>query len=1254
MALVLASNAPLEPDHNLAQAIDDYEKILSAEERIQLHAQGPPDALAALNFTATMDREYNSRGRRCMLICWFFFPFSSKHDKFLAFPHRLLVSFDQEFGHFETELGQLCQEIQLEASLASKQAQKQENELQARERSRAGKSRSLIARISDNLDKSNMEDEILRLKIDRRNLKKKKLQALDSLSTYDYQKTYKQTRKECILGTSDWILEESKFKTWKEGNSRGLWCSGKCKYLVVVNDFEAYRMNSRVREISHKMMESMSPNDVISFFFCRFDDQESLKARTIVGSIARQFVDDIPEDNFRGFCNDIPVIEYLEIALSHTRQYFIILDGLDECSEVEIREVSEDLHRLLSSPRVQIKIFWFSRPNVVDWLPSKLKTEQQISLETTESQDRIASDIREFIKSTLEEWLEGDTPKLRILDPTTALTVVRYLKKEAHGIEKKSDQHIIDTLKHLPRDLPQTFERILARFTETEDVDIGRRIFRWAAVAKRPLTLQEIREAIGIAPLQDTWNAKCFINDIKKAVACCGNLIFIDEEQQTIHFTHSSVKQYLLSRPANKSSSRYHIDLEDADADAGAICVTYLNLPAFNKQIMRTPKANLSTAAITSAVIKGILPVGNSANKIALRILRHRDQSNKSVQRLLEEAAEDTERTRRSAVLEQYSFYPYAQRFWLDHTKKGIAPDSGKLWRLWFNLLKDAHWRDTLSSQPWTFEDLKEGYTNIVQWVVENNHCSLARLLVERELARGTRGTRGILIEGAAAMGFTELTEIALSSRNISHTILNSSLKSAAKGGHLAVVERLLQERADVDTWTALEAAAGGGHLAVVERLLQGKAHVEIAATVLQAAARGGHLAVVERLLQEKADVNAAAAALKVAAGRGHLPVVERLLQGKAHVEIAATVLQAAARGGHLAVVERLLQEKADVNAAATSQGGRTALQAAAEGGHLAVVERLLQVKADVNADAATYFGRTALQAAAKGGHLAVVERLLQEKADVNADAGTYSGLTALQAAAKEGHLAVVERLLQEKADVNADAATYSGLTALEAAAGGGYLAVVERLLQEKADINVTAPRLGGRTALQAAVAGGHRERPHVAGITRWGVERGRDTQRRTKETQRTQTPKHQNANSKTPKTPETQKSRPRKTDPEQRSKNPKRQNAKLQKPRKADPEKQTQNKEANTQNARTPERQNANSKTPELQNAKTPETQKSRPRKADPEKTDPEKQTQNKEAKTQNARTPERQNMRADEDEEAVGGRSGRSVGKGGRTKIG
>ena len=560
--------------------------------------------------------------------------------------------------------------------------------------------------------------------------------------------------------------------------------------------------------------------------------------------------------------------------------------------------------------------------------------------------------------------------------------------------QKKSDRQIIDTLNHLPRDLPETFERILAIFTEPEDIAIGKQIFRWLSVAKRPLTVHELREAIAIEPLQDVWKPECFVNDMNKAVACCGNLVLVDEEQQTIYFTHSSVRQYLCSDVVTNPQSRYHVDLDTADADAGAICVTYLNLPVFKKQIARTPKVNLNTTVITLAIVKNTLPAGRSTNKIALNLLRRQDKSSKSVQRMLEDTAGINEPTRQVATLEQYSLLSYTQRFWLEHTKQNISPHPGKLWRLWCNLLENAHWRDTLASCPWTFEDWEKDSTKIVEWTVDNNHCSLAQLLFDSEKALTNENLR-ILVEDAAGRGYKELIEVSLTWGKVPSAVLQSSLQSAAGWGHLAVVERLLQAKADVNAAPAI---------------YDGR-------TALQAAAGGGYLAVVERLLEAKADVNAAPA-----------------------IHDGRTALQAAAGGGYLAVVERLLQAKANVNTPPAAYG-RPALQAAAGGGYLAVVERLLQEKADVNA-AASHDGRTALQAAAEGGRLAVVERLLQEKADFNA---AYPGDgTALQAAAGGGHLAVVERLLQENTDVNADYAR--SWTVLQAAAEGGYLAVVERL----------------------------------------------------------------------------------------------------------------------------------------------------------------------------------------------------------------
>ena len=144
----------------------------------------------------------------------------------------LLVSFKAEFGPYEGEIARLSQEVQDEASLASQQAQKQENELQAEERSDARRYRKIMTKFRDDDYKSKEEQKKWRLEINHRKLERKKLEALDALSIYDYQKTYRQIRKECIPGTSTWICESPEFHAWTSGNPKTLWFTGRCKYTM--------------------------------------------------------------------------------------------------------------------------------------------------------------------------------------------------------------------------------------------------------------------------------------------------------------------------------------------------------------------------------------------------------------------------------------------------------------------------------------------------------------------------------------------------------------------------------------------------------------------------------------------------------------------------------------------------------------------------------------------------------------------------------------------------------------------------------------------------------------------------------------------------------------------------------------------------------------------------------------------------------------------------------------------------------------
>ena len=66
MALVIANSAMSNPGVTLVQALNDYEAILSDEDKTQLHSQGAPDVMAALNLATAIDAKNTNHRRQCM------------------------------------------------------------------------------------------------------------------------------------------------------------------------------------------------------------------------------------------------------------------------------------------------------------------------------------------------------------------------------------------------------------------------------------------------------------------------------------------------------------------------------------------------------------------------------------------------------------------------------------------------------------------------------------------------------------------------------------------------------------------------------------------------------------------------------------------------------------------------------------------------------------------------------------------------------------------------------------------------------------------------------------------------------------------------------------------------------------------------------------------------------------------------------------------------------------------------------------
>lgn len=105
-----------------------------------------------------------------------------------------------------------------------------------------------------------------------------------------------------------------------------------------------------VSNVVAQLHTARKPNDIISYFFCRSDNEELLSARNILGSLARQLVDtqvDQAENDdletLHKVTQDLDTSEVTDFLLSHLmpdKNHYLILDGLDECDDRAIRAVA--------------------------------------------------------------------------------------------------------------------------------------------------------------------------------------------------------------------------------------------------------------------------------------------------------------------------------------------------------------------------------------------------------------------------------------------------------------------------------------------------------------------------------------------------------------------------------------------------------------------------------------------------------------------------------------------------------------------------------------------------------------------------------------------------------------------------------------------------------------------------------------------------------------------------------------------------
>jgi ankyrin repeat domain-containing protein 50 len=263
------------------------------------------------------------------------------------------------------------------------------------------------------------------------NRKSQNLQLLDRLSDFDYRSALKRLRKKRFQNPNGlWLARTTQYKDW-------LWKNRSSTFLLsgIMGSGKSVLSSAVIDDI---LLKQLPTGCFTAFFFCEHDNARSLTARTILGSLARQFIPpgDLPavlETELHalldgGEANGDELSSFFVAQSDIARTHIVVIDGLDECSEVERELILGTIKALLQLDKPVFKFFLCGRDDIITEVCEALRPEHRLTMSCKE----VSDDIKAVIDAKLDE--KQQKRKLVLQDNELLDHIKTALRSGAHGM----------------------------------------------------------------------------------------------------------------------------------------------------------------------------------------------------------------------------------------------------------------------------------------------------------------------------------------------------------------------------------------------------------------------------------------------------------------------------------------------------------------------------------------------------------------------------------------------------------------------------------------------------------------------------------------------------------------------------------------------------------------------------------------------------------------------------------------------------
>lgn len=288
-------------------------------------------------------------------------------------------------------------------------------------------------------------------------------------------------------------------------------------------------------------------------------------------------------------------------------------------------------------------------------------------------------------------------------------------------------------LENLPENLSDTYRRIILRTSHSPGghakLDTMRRVFRWITVARRPLHIHELEEAIALDSTDTYLHTDRLPRDAGvKLVSDCGNLVILDNIENTVAFAHYTIKQFLFATDEYDTKFSNLIDLTTSDTEVGNICLAYLNFSDFETQLAKAPaQVHVEVEApLAEGLVWTNVPFGGHIRDLFIRgALWLTRAATPKVAPL--KFAVPVRSSPRESLHQKYTLLEYIIEHWVYHTS-GLGPNSAG-WQRFRHL---ALYRQMdFEFRPWN----ESVHQKLVDATIETSKETLEKLRQDRQIS---------------------------------------------------------------------------------------------------------------------------------------------------------------------------------------------------------------------------------------------------------------------------------------------------------------------------------------------------------------------------------------------------------------------------------------------------------------------------------------------------------------------------------------